>query len=165
MVNGATLYLTCGIDPTQLDYISIYASRLKKTWDESNVTWNERDTSVTWDLPGADDTTDRAGWEPPYYGYSNNTFQINVTSIVQDAVINSRSTINILLAATGCQYNCHMTDSSDSYCRPYLSINTKTEHTPMVVHFHRISLRMEPFDGFQLFLLSAALTQKLSWKV
>ena len=165
MVNGATLYLTCGIDPTQLDYISIYASRLKKTWDESNVTWNERDTSVTWDLPGADDTTDRAGWEPPYYGYSNNTFQINVTSIVQDAVINSRSTINILLAATGSQYNCHMTESSDSNSRPYLSINhqngTHTNGGSLSPNFVEDGAALMDSNSF---LLSAALTPELSWE-
>ena len=57
-----------------------------------------------------------------FYGYDNNTFEINVTALVQDAVINS-STINILLAAVGSSYTCHMSDSTDTNSTPYLSIN------------------------------------------
>ncbi len=165
MVNGATLFLTCGIDPAELDSISIYSARVKSNWDESNVTWNDRDTGLSWDLPGADDTTDRSGWEPPFYGYDNNTFEINVTAIVQDAVINSRSAINILLAAVGSSYSCHMSDSTDTNSTPYLSIDhqngTHTNGGSLTPNFVEDGAAIMNPDSF---LLSAETNPEVSWE-
>ena len=165
MVNGATLFLTCGVDQADLDDISIYSARIKTDWDETNVTWNDRDTGAFWDLPGADDTSDRTGWEPPFYGYDNNTFEINVTALAQDAVINSRSTINILLTAVGSSYTCHMSESTDTNSRPYLSINhqngTHTNGGSLSPNFVEDGAALMDQNSF---LLSAATNPEISWE-
>ena len=165
MVNGATLFLTCGVDQADLDGISIYSARIKTDWDETNVTWNDRDTGAFWDLPGADDTSDRTGWEPPFYGYDNNTFEINVTALAQDAVINSRSTINILLTAVGSSYTCHMSESTDTNSRPYLSINhqngTHTNGGSLSPNFVEDGAALMDQNSF---LLSAATNPEISWE-
>ena len=123
MVTSATLSLTCGIDPLEIDSINIYAATLKKAWIESSASWNGPDNGIFWSMDGADDTSDRGDWEPPFYGYDNNTFQINVTAIAQDAVINNKSTFNILVAATGAPYSCHMSESLATNSRPSLSVS------------------------------------------
>ena len=46
MVLSANLELTCGIDPTDLDNITIYPTRLKQSWDEDNATWGTSDFGV-----------------------------------------------------------------------------------------------------------------------
>ena len=106
MVTDAILELTCGIDLADVDDIKIFSSRMKKSWDEGNATWNNRDVGVVWGVNGAYDDSDHDTWEPPFNGYGNNTFSINVTALVQDAVINSRSSIDLLLAAFGPLYTC-----------------------------------------------------------
>ena len=55
MVTDSILELTCGIDPLTIGSIDIFASRLKASWDEANVTWNSPDDGDTWGLSGADD--------------------------------------------------------------------------------------------------------------
>ena len=164
MVNGATLFLTCGIEFQDLNDISIYATRMKKDWDENNVTWNERDAMISWTMAGADALTERGEWEPPFYGYSNNTFQINVTALVQDAVINSRNTIDILLAATGPSYTCTMSESNDVNDRPSLSINHQNgNHTnggSLSPNFVEDGAAIMDEDSF---ILSAATNPELTW--
>ena len=122
LVNDAILELTCGVDLMLIGEINIFTSRMKRAWDEANVTWNNPDDGINWGLYGADDDSDHGTWEPPFFGYGNNTFQINVTAIVQDAVINSRNSIDLLLVATGTSYSCHMSESLDTNSRPSLSI-------------------------------------------
>jgi len=165
LVNDAILNLTCGIDPLQLGEINIFTSRMKRAWDEANVTWNNPDDGINWGLYGADDDSDHGTWEPPFYGYANNTFQIDVTAIVQDAVINSRSSIDLLLAATGSAYTCHMSDSMATNSRPSLTIThqngTHTNGGSLSPNFVE--------DGAALmdeskFLLSAATNPELSWE-
>ena len=165
MVTDSILELTCGIDPLTIGSIDIFASRLKASWDEANVTWNSPDDGDTWGLSGADDVSDRGTWEPPFYGYGNNTFQINVTAIVQDAVINSRGSIDIVLAATGSEYTCHMSESTDTNSRPSLSITHQNG-----THANGASLNPNFVDdGAALmdedeFLLKAATNPELSWE-
>ena len=128
------------------------------------MTWYQRDNSTSWGLPGLEGTGDRSTWEPPLYGFGNNTFQINVTSIVQDAVINSRSSIELLISATVGYYSCHMSESSDINSRPYLSINHQTG-----THSNGGSLNPNFVDdGAALmdeneFLLTAATKPTITW--
>ena len=130
MVTSATLNLTCGINPLDIDSINIYTATLKKTWVESSASWTGPDNGVFWGMDGADDTSDRGEWEPPFYGYDNNTFQINITAIAQDAVINNKTAFNILVAATGSPYSCHMSESLSTNSRPSLSITHQSgSHT------------------------------------
>ena len=143
---------------------SIYSSRTKKIWDEANVTWNEIDAGVSWGIGGAEGSNDRGIWEPPYYGYANNTFEINVTAIVQDAVINSRSSIDLLLAGTGSSYNCHLSESTDTSSRPYLSIThqngTHTSGGSLSPNFVEDGAALMDEDQF---LLMAATNPDLTW--
>jgi len=165
MVNGATLDLTCGVDPLEIGSINIFTSRMKKTWSESTATWNGPDSGSNWGLNGADDVSDHGTWEPPFYGYANNTFALNVTAIVQDAVINSRNTIDILIAATGTSYSCHMSESMDTNSRPSLSVThqngTHTTGGSLVPNFVEDGAAL--MDETQ-FILSAASNPDLSWE-
>ena len=165
MVTDSILELTCGIDPLTIGSIDIFASRLKTSWDEANVTWNSPDDGDTWGLSGADDDSDRGAWEPPFYGYGNNTFQINVTAIVQDAVINSRGSIDIVLAATGSEYTCHMSESTDTNSRPSLSIThqngTHANGASLTPNFVDDGAALMDEDEF---LLKAATNPELSWE-
>ena len=164
MVTGATLFLTCGVDNQNLTNINVFTSRIKKSWHEENVTWYQVDNSTTWQLPGADGVADKGDWEPPFYGYGNNTFQINVTSIVQDAVINSRNSIEILVSATNGYYTCHMSESADVNSRPFLSIDHQ-------LGSHSSGGMLTPNfikDGTALmdkseFLLTAATNPEITW--
>ncbi|NCF97230.1 MAG: DNRLRE domain-containing protein, partial [Euryarchaeota archaeon] len=112
LVTDATLELTCGIDLVDIDTITIYAARMKRSWNEANANWNSPNTGLNWGLSGGEGDSDHGEWEPPFQGYGNNTFTINTTAIVQDAVINSRSTIDLLVAASGALYSCHLSESA-----------------------------------------------------
>lgn len=165
MVTDSTLELTCGIDPLTIGTIDIFSSRLKTSWDQANVTWNSPDDGQNWGLSGADDDSDHGAWEPPFYGYANNTFTINVTAIVQDAVINSRGSIDIILAATGSEYTCHMSESTDSSSRPSLSITyqngTHSNGGSLAPNFVDDGAALMDEDEF---LLKAATNPELSWE-
>ena len=165
LVTDAILKLTCGIDPLEIDVINIYNSRLLKSWDEANATWSDADDGVAWQLPGAEGTADYESWEPPFYGYANNTFSINVTAVVQDAVANSRSSIDLVIAATGAQYECQMSETQNFGEWPYLQISHQTG-----THSNGGSLTPNFVeDGAALmdssqFALSAATNPELSWE-
>ena len=164
LVTDANLNLTCGIDPIDIAPINIYVSRMKRTWHETNATWNNPDTSADWDLFGADGDSDHGPWEPPFYGYANNTFSIDVTAIVQDAVINSRGTIDLLLAASGSPYDCYLTDSAVVANRPSLGIThqngTHANGATLNPNFVEDGAALMNSDSF---LLSAATNPDLSW--
>ena len=85
-VLSAVLELTCGINQNDVDSITIYPTRLKQSWSESNATWQSSDNGVNWNNPGADGEQDREIWSVPTYGYGNQTFSINVTEYAQDAI-------------------------------------------------------------------------------
>jgi hypothetical protein len=165
LVNDAILELTCGIAPFDLEAIHIYSSRMKRSWNESNANWGNPDAGTNWGLAGASAPSDHSSWEPPFYGYANNTFTVNVTAIVQEAVVNSRSTIDLLLIATGAQYECHLSESANINSRPSLEILHQSgtpgsggELTPNFVE-----------DGAALmdeseFILTAATVPELSWE-
>jgi len=164
VVSQAFLELTCGIDPSSIDTINIFSSRMKKDWDESNATWNGPDSGVNWAMSGAEGSADRGIWEPPLYGYGNNTFNINVTAIVQDAVVNNRSTFNFLLSAQGTAYECHLSESTDSASRPKLTV-VHTSGTPgsggtLTPDFVEDGTALMDKSSF---ILKAAETPELSW--
>ena len=163
MVLSANLEITCGVEDADLDEISLYPSRLKQTWNESNSDWNSRDTGLDWETPGADGLTDRDDWSIPFYGYDNNTFSINVTDITQDAVINSRSTINLMISALGPVYDCNMSEATSD--QPSLEIVHQTgNHTSggsLVPNFVEDGAAL--IDDEQ-FALTADLTPEVSWE-
>ena len=164
VVTDSTLELTCGIDLADIDTITIYAARMKRSWDEANANWNSPDTGLNWGLSGAEGDSDHGEWEPPFQGYGNNTFAINTTAIVQDAVINSRSTIDLLISASGALYSCHLSESAATTKRPALEI---THQTGTATSGGTLNPNFV-VDGSALmdsnsFLLSAASNPELSW--
>ena len=156
--------MTCGVDPLTIGTINIYTARLKRAWNESNADWNSPDTGTNWGLNGADESSDRGLWEPPFHGYGNNTFSINVTAIVQEAVRNSRNSIDILVTATGTSYNCHMSESVTTSSRPSLEVtHTNGTHTnggSLNPNFVEDGAALMNSDSF---ILSAATNPTLSW--
>ena len=164
MVTGAILNLTCGVDIENLSEINIFTSRIKKSWDEANVTWYDSDSNTPWQLPGVEGVADRGDWEPPLYGYGNNTFQINVTSIVQEAVINSKNTIEILVSATNGYYKCHMSESADTNSRPSLIIDHQLgNHSSGGIITPNFVDNGSALMDNNKFLLTAATNPKISW--
>ena len=164
VVTDATLELTCGIDLVDIDTITIYAARMKRSWNEANANWNSPDTGLNWGLSGGEGDSDHGEWEPPFQGYGNNTFTINTTAIVQDAVINSRSTIDLLVAASGALYSCHLSESAATTKRPALEIThqtgTATSGGTLNPNFVVDGAALMDKDSF---LLSAASNPELSW--
>ena len=164
LVTDATLELTCGIDPADIDSITIYAARMKKSWNETNANWESPDTGLNWGLSGAEGESDHGEWEPPFYGYGNHTFAINTTAIVQDAVINSRATIDLLISASGALYSCHLSESAATTKQPALEI---THQTGTATSGGTLNPNFV-IDGSALmdsnsFLLSAASNPELTW--
>ena len=164
IIRDAILELTCGVDSSNLGTINIFSARLKKDWNSSNANWNGPDSGDSWDMPGADGNADRGSWEPPFFGYDNHTFSINVTAILQDTVKNNRSSLNLVIAALGTAYECHLSESSDANSRPQLVVTHSTGSRgtggSLVPDFVE--------DGTALmdetsFLLKAATNPELSW--
>ena len=165
IVTDAILELTCEIDLADLEVTNIYSSRIKRIWNESNANWDSYDTGSNWEFSGASGTSDRGSWEPPFHGFNSNTFEINVTSIVQYSVINSLSSFDILVAANGAQYDCHLSESSNSSSRPSLEVQaiTGTAGTGGVLVPNFVENGSAIMDSSQ-FILSAATNPKLSWE-
>ena len=164
VISNAFLQVTCGVNQSNIDTIHIFSSRMKKTWNEGTVTWNGPTQSANWGQPGADSSADHGSWEPPFDGQNNNTFDINVTAIVQDAVANNRSTVNLLLAATGTGYTCYTSDAMTTSNRPSLMV-TYTMGTPgsggtLTPNFVEDGAALMANDGL---VIRAATTPDLSW--
>ncbi|MEL0100222.1 MAG: DNRLRE domain-containing protein, partial [Euryarchaeota archaeon] len=162
VVLSATLEITCGIDPNDVSGITIYPTRMKQTWDESNATWDSRDSSNIWNEPGAEGLIDRDIWSVPSYEYGNQTFSINVTEIAQDAVINSRSTMNMLVTALGPIYDCNMSEATSD--QPSLEIVHQTgTHTSGGVLSPSFVADGTPLMDESQFALTADLTPEVTW--
>ena len=164
IVTDASLQLTCGIEVADLDTISIYTSRMKRSWSESNANWTDYAVGQGWEIRGADGDSDHGVWEPPFQGYDNNTFSINTTAIVQEAVANSRASIDILVAASGSLYSCHLSESTATTKRPSLVIThntgTMTSGGTLNPNFVVDGSALMDTDSF---LLSSASNPELSW--
>ena len=164
VISNALLQVTCGVNQSNVDTINIFSSRMKKTWNESTVTWNGPTQSANWGQPGAESAADHDSWEPPFTGLDNNTFDINVTAIVQDAAANNRSTVNVLLAATGTGYTCYTSDAMTTSNHPSLLV-TYTMGTPgsggsLTPDFVEDGAALMANDGL---VIRAATTPDLSW--
>jgi len=163
LVLSAMLEITCGIDPNDVSGITIYPTRMKETWDEGNATWDSRDSSNIWGEPGAEGSTDRDIWSVPSYEYGNSTFTINVTEIAQDAVINSRNTINMLVTAIGPIYDCNMSEATSD--QPSLEIVHQTgSHTSGGVLSPNFVADGTPLMDESQFVLTADLTPEVTWE-
>ena len=122
-IHSATLNLVCVEDSLASPDLSIYATT-PSSWNSTTATWAQSETGVAWSSAGADGSTDRGVWEPPFRSTSSGTFAINVTAIAQDAASTNQSSVNILLSGLGSQYDCSLSESTNPLNRPELILVT-----------------------------------------
>ena len=123
VIHSATLNIVCDEDSLASPDLSIYATT-PSSWNSTTATWAQSETGVAWSSAGADGSTDRGVWEPPFRSTSSGTFAINVTAIAQDAASTNQSSVNILLSGLGSQYDCSLSESTNPLNRPELILVT-----------------------------------------
>ncbi|MDE0869502.1 MAG: hypothetical protein OSA21_04245, partial [Candidatus Poseidoniaceae archaeon] len=122
-IHSATLNLVCVEDSLASPNLSIYATT-PSSWNSTTATWAQSDNGVPWSTAGADDSSDRGVWEPPFRSTSSGTFDINVTAIAQHAASANQSSVNILLSGLGSQYDCSLSETTNTLSRPELVLVT-----------------------------------------
>ncbi|MBA46441.1 MAG: hypothetical protein CMB31_07640 [Euryarchaeota archaeon] len=99
------------------------AASLDASHNLSQSTWNLASTGVNWSVPGADGSSDRGVWEPPFISSSTSvSTTINVTSLVQSSLRSGSTQISLIVSALGVPVNCHTMESSTANFRPNLRI-------------------------------------------
>ena len=124
-VHSATLNIVCDENSLSSSDISIYAAT-PSSWNSSTVTWSQADLGSMWNTFGADGSSDRSDWEPPFRSTTNGTFSINVTALAQDAAMNNQSSVNILLSALGSEYECYFSETGNLANVPELVLVTSS---------------------------------------
>ena len=166
-IHSARLDLVCSNSgPT--NGLAVYPASTSVTWDE-NATWSSRDGLLMWAEPGAEDDSDRSGWEPPVVtsplgpSGGSSSVQLNVTALAQSAVASGASAFELLVSAHGSQYDCAMNETLNAADRPSLRVDSSTatagsggQISPNFID-----------DGAPLmsgdFILSADLTPSMTW--
>ena len=104
------------------------AYRIRRSWTESQVTWNQARSGVNWGIPGAEDTgTDRypnAVDSVQVQGISQ-WVDLDVTSLVQDWIANPAGNKGLTLKSfnvVGVQYNMPSSDYWNMWLRPKLTV-------------------------------------------
>jgi len=128
-ISSAHLQIYCVNHDSLNTDISIYSAPIKSAWNATQSTWQNSLTSVLWNENGADGQSDRGVWEPPYDANTNGTYRINVTKITQDAAANNETSVDIILAGTGAQYECSTSENQTAHWRPTLDV-IYTSSTP-----------------------------------
>jgi len=118
-VHSATMNIVCDENSVASSDISIYTAA-PSAWNTSTATWFQADVGTPWSALGADGSSDRSAWEPPFRSTTNGTFSLNVTGIAQDAASTNQSSVSILVSALGSQYECSFSDSMNIINRPEL---------------------------------------------
>ena len=122
-INSATLSLTCSTTVLGSQDATIYFAELSRNFDEVNATWMLPNTAQSWNLMGADGSSDRGDFEPPISITMNTTFSLNVTKIAQDSARSNQSTMSVIVASLGAEYNCAMSENTNSQSRPSLTLD------------------------------------------
>lgn len=100
------------------------AASLDASHTLSQSTWNLASTGVNWSVPGADGSTDRGIWEPPYISTSTSvSTAINVTSLVQSSLRSGSTQISLIVSALGVPVSCDTMESSTTSYRPNLRVD------------------------------------------
>ena len=122
-IHSATLNIVCDENSLLSSDISIYTAT-PSAWNASTATWIQSDTGLPWSTSGADGSSDRSAWEPPFRSTTNGTFSLNVTGIAQDAASTNQSSVSILVSAIGSEYECYLSDTMNPIERPELILVT-----------------------------------------
>ncbi len=128
-ISSAHLQIYCVNHDSVNTNLSIYSAPLIATWNASQSTWVNSLSSLLWNNGGADGTGDRGEWEPPFSTNTNGTYRINVTKITQDAAANNDSSVDLILAGLGAQYECSTSENQTAHWRPTLDV-IHTSSTP-----------------------------------
>ena len=167
-IHSAQLQMVCSAG-TASSSLGIYPASTKTTWDE-NATWVTRNGLTAWGSNGAEGSSDRTDWEPPTetppFGQTggSNTFQLNVTSLVQEGVATGASHFDLVISAHGSQHNCTMSEGPNAPDHPTLIVDSTPSST--VGSGGLISPNFID-DGMPLmtgdFFLAADLTPSMTW--
>ena len=122
-VHSATLNIVCDESSVSSSNIIIYPASLS-TWNSTTATWSQSDIGNPWSTFGADSTSDRGAWEPPFRSSTNGTFSLNVTGIAQQAALSNESTVSFLISALDSEYECYFSDSTNLLYQPELVLVT-----------------------------------------
>ena len=125
-IHSATLSLTCTTDAIVSTGIAIYPAPITASWNVTEVTWMNSATSLMWNSPGADGSSDRGVWEPPHRAVANGTMLVNVTALAQQAASNNQNTLELIVASEGAEYTCAMSESPTASQRPSLTLDTSS---------------------------------------
>ena len=110
IVSEATLDLRCRkVSQLNTGDTSLYPARLLTEFDETNATYNLSDTGTSWNVSGVEGVgTDRGHWEPGAHDSvsSVETFSLNLTSLVQDALRDGESNMSIVISGVGMPVYC-----------------------------------------------------------
>ena len=122
-IHSATLNIACVEDSLLSTDLSVYATT-PSSWNSTTATWTQSDNGVAWSSPGADGSTDRGDWEPPFRSSASGSFALNVTAIAQEAASTNQSSVTLLLSGLGSQYDCSLSESINPLSRPELVLVT-----------------------------------------
>ena len=160
-VHSATLNLECAQGDGESAFFQ--TSNLTRSFNESNANWIDSNTSVAWEEMGAESLIDRSAWEPSLAVSSNGTVNLNVTRLVQQRVINSWSSMRLIVAGTDSQYECYTSDESNTSLHPTLSIEFSNNTAPSIGSLLPNWIE----DGASLmtgdFILTADTTPYMTW--
>ncbi len=95
-----------------------YPAAITQNITFQEATWNNFRISDSWSQPGADSLNDRTSWEPPATNVLGNnqtfeTYELNVTHLLQSAVIDNNSILDLLIATQNGMHECYSSSSSN----------------------------------------------------
>ncbi|MEE2759314.1 MAG: DNRLRE domain-containing protein, partial [Candidatus Thermoplasmatota archaeon] len=139
VVSEASLELQCqkmSTWPSELGTDTIlYPAKLLTGFDESNATYNESDSGTSWGVSGADGVgIDREHWEPgDFVAAASSQYQIfnlNLTSLVQDALRAGESNMSIVVSSAGMPMVCASSEHRYSARHPSIDFEYTLSSTP-----------------------------------
>ena len=122
-VVSAEVELVCSTEVQGDQKTQLYVSALSNSFSESNVTWLNRTGTSLWNSPGASGAADHGDWEPPSVETMNATFSLNVTALVQHAVSNGDTSIDLLIESFGAAYSCSTREELNPFDIPKILIS------------------------------------------
>jgi len=104
---------------------SVYA--VKRAWSETEATWNQASSGVSWGSAGCNASTDRDTTAVAAYTFNADDawFSVDITSLAQTWVNNPSANYGIIIKGSGSvsvAYELSSRDSGNTFSRPYLTI-------------------------------------------
>ena len=125
-IQSATLSIFCTNQYSSIGSISAFASSVEKPWKESDATWDNSNSTIFWQTPGADEIgVDRSDWELPAAKTQISTtgvynYSFNVTKLAQQDSVENKTTFDFLLSAVGGMLQCAEINNATTSYHPEL---------------------------------------------